>query len=114
MVRKEYPGRGNSVLCPVAGAGVSSERVRKANVARAESADRTCRELRMGPLAGLHYIGPRGDLVFIWRMLGRQGRVSNTKALLRSVPQRVSDVERFGQAGLVKGWGQQPHLKGGI
>lgn len=51
MVRKEYPGRGNSVLCPVAGAGVSSERVRKASVARAESADRTCRELRMGPLA---------------------------------------------------------------
>ena len=40
--------------------------------------------------------------------------MSNTKALLRSVPQRVSDVELFGQAGLVKGWGQQPHLKGGI
>ena len=40
--------------------------------------------------------------------------MSNTKALLRNVPQRVSDVELFGQAGLVKVWGQQPHLKGGI
>ena len=25
---------------------------------------------------------------------------------------RVSDVEHFGRAGLVEGWGQQPHLKG--
>lgn len=98
----------------MAGAGISSERVRKAEAARAESADRTWRELRMGPLAGLHYIGPRRDFVFICRMLGRQGRVSNTKALLRSVPQRVSDVELFGQSGLVEGWEQQPHLKGGI
>lgn len=87
MVRKEYPGRGNILSkCPVAGGGISSERVRKADVARAESANRTWRELRMGPLAGPCYIGPSGDFAFIWRMLGRQGRVSNTKALLRSVP----------------------------
>ena len=87
MVRKEYPGRGNILSkCPGAGAGISSERVRKADVARAESADSTWRELRMQPLAGPCYIGPSGDFAFIWRMLGRQGRVSNTKALLRSVP----------------------------
>ena len=35
----------------MAGAGISSERVRKPNVARAESADRTWKELRMGLLA---------------------------------------------------------------
>ena len=87
MVRKEYPGRGNILSkCPVAGGGISSERVRKADEARAESANRACRELRMGPLAGPCCTGPRGAFAFIWRMLGRQGRVSSTKALLRSVP----------------------------
>ena len=55
-----------------AGAGILRERVRKADVARAESADRTWRELRMGPLAGPCYVGPGEGFVFIWRLLQRQ------------------------------------------
>ena len=38
-------------------------------MARLESADRTWRELKMGPLAGSFYIGPGEGFVFIWRLL---------------------------------------------
>ena len=61
------------------------ERVRKAAVARAERADGTRSEVRMGPSAGPCCIGPGEDFVFIWRVLGSQGRVSHREVLLRSV-----------------------------
>ena len=61
------------------------ERVRKAAVARAERADGTWSEVRMGPSAGPCCIGPGEDFVFIWRVLGSQGRVSHREVLLRSV-----------------------------
>ena len=78
--------REQSVQMSWAGAGISREWVRKADVARAESADRTWRELRMGPLAGPCYVGPGEGFVFIWRLLRRQERMSSTESLLRSVP----------------------------